>query len=239
MTPSRFAYRPAYQYTQAVSRELMRIAEALGVIRGARVLPAVTDQLRASARVGTVHYSNLIEGNQLPIVDAERATRGVLPADTRAKVELVNYVGALDLIDRRLNDPDFYLSTDFLLELHQATTRGLGREDDPHFQPHHEGAWRDGVALVVDRVTERIMHEGPPAAEVPERMEELVSWMSRKLEAGEPPYIVAGVAHYAITDIHPFADGNGRVARLLQTAILTHAHCAARSHVLLRALLRG
>jgi Fic family protein len=32
--------------------------------------------------------------------------------------------------------------------------------------------------------------------------------------------VIAGVAHYAVTDIHPFADGNGRVARLLTAALL-------------------
>jgi hypothetical protein len=54
---------------------------ALGTIRGARVLPAVADQLRASARIGTVHYSNLIEGNQLSVLEAERAARGQLRTD--------------------------------------------------------------------------------------------------------------------------------------------------------------
>jgi Fic family protein len=223
MTASRFAYRPAYRYTPELSRELMLIAEALGMIRGARVLPAVADQLRASARVGTVHYSNLIEGNELPIVAAERAARGNLLADTRAKIELVNYVDALDLIDRRLDEPGFEPSTDFLLDLHRETTKGLGREDDPHFMPRHEGAWRDGTAVVVDRSTDQVMHEGPPPEEVPERIEELVAWINRRLSEREPPYIVAGVAHYAITDIHPFADGNGRVARLVQIAILIRA----------------
>jgi Fic family protein len=97
-------FSPAYRrYTPEMSDSLMRISTALGRIQGARVLPAVADQLRASARVGTVHFSNLIEGNQLPVIEAERATRGELAADSRAKIELVNYVEALDLIDRRLD----------------------------------------------------------------------------------------------------------------------------------------
>jgi Fic family protein len=224
MGSSRFVYRPAYRmYTPEASRELMRISEALGAIRGARVLPAVADQLRASARIGTVHYSNLIEGNQLPIVEAERAARGELPSDTRAKIELINYVEALDRIDRRLAGPDFELTTDFLLELHKATKRDMGRQDDSHFKPRHEGRWRDGRAVVADGLTQQIMHEGPPAEEVPERMQELFAWINRKLDAGDPPFVIAGVAHYAITDIHPFADGNGRVARLFQTALLMRA----------------
>ena len=146
-------FSPAYRrYTPEMSNSLMRIATALGQIQGARVLPAVADQLRASARVGTIHYSNLIEGNQLPVVEAERAARGELAPDSRAKVELVNYVGALDLIDYRLDAGALALTPELLLELHGTTMRGLGREDDPHFKARHEGMWRDGQAVVYDHL---------------------------------------------------------------------------------------
>jgi cell filamentation protein, protein adenylyltransferase len=217
-------FSPRYRrYTPEMSASLMRISAALGTIQGARVLPAVADQLRASARVGTVHFSNLIEGNQLPIIEAERAARGELAADTRAKIELVNYVAALDLIDRRLEPGALALTPELLLELHETATRGLGREDDPHFKPHHEGAWRDGTAVVVDHLAGTIMHEGPPKDEVEPRMIGLFDWLNRRLDAGDPPFVVAGAAHYAITDVHPFADGNGRTARLFQTALLMRA----------------
>lgn len=212
------------RYTPEMAAALMRISTALGQIRGARVLPAVADQLRASARVGTVHYSNLIEGNELPVVEAERAARGELAPDSRAKIELVNYVAALDLIDEKLDTGSLRLTPDFLKELHATATRGLGREDDEHFKPHHEGQWRDGQALVVDRLTGRITHEGPPAREVALRMQGMFEWLEEKLDRkSEPPFILAGVMHYGITDVHPFADGNGRVARLFQTAVLMHA----------------
>jgi Fic family protein len=212
------------RYTPALLDSLMRISAALGTIRGARVLPAVADQLRVSAKAGTVHYSNLIEGNQLPFIEAERATRGELSADTRAKIELVNYVAALDLIDSRLADGALDLTPGFLKELHATAMRGLGREGDPHFQPHHEGEWRDGVAVVVDRMTNEVMHEGPPKEGVPELMDAMFGWLTRKLDAeGEPPFVLAGVIHYGITDVHPFADGNGRAARLFQTALLMKA----------------
>lgn len=212
-----------YRYSVEMSAALIRIATALGAIKGARVLPAVADQLRANARVGTVHYSNLIEGNELPIVEAERATRGRLTPDSRAKIELVNYVEALDLIDSRL-DGELELNVEFLKELHATTTRGLGREDDPHFQPHHEGEWRDGTAVVVNHLTRAVMHEGPPPEEVPGRMGSMFDWLRRRLEAGkESPFVLAGVMHYGITDVHPFADGNGRVARLFQVALMMTA----------------
>jgi Fic family protein len=203
---------------------MFRIAKSLGAIEAAPVLPAVADQLRSSARVGTVHYSNLIEGNELPVIAAERATRGELEPDTRAKVELVNYVEALDVIDSLLDADGLELSTDFLKQLHATITRGLGREEDEHFKPHHEGEWRDGVAVVVDQLTKRIMHEGPPPEEVAPRMDSMFDWLEQKLDGGsEPPFVLAGVMHYGITDVHPFADGNGRVARLFQVAVLMKA----------------
>lgn len=211
------------RYTPAMASALTRISAALGVVRGARVLPAVADELRASARVGTIHYSNLIEGNQLPLVEAERAARGELEPQTRAQVELIDYVDALDLIDECLDAGRLELTPSLLKDLHRAATRGLGRAHDPHFKPHHEGEWRDGIAVVVDRLSGRIMHEGPPPDEVEPRMRSMFEWLARKRDDGEPPFVLAGVMHYGITDVHPFADGNGRAARLFQTALLMEA----------------
>jgi Fic family protein len=201
----------------------MRISAALGTIRGARVLPAIADELRTAARVGTIHFSNLIEGNELPLIEAERAARGELAGDSRAKIELVNYVEALDLIDRHIDAGTLDLTPTFLLELHGTTTRGLGRVEDPHFKPHHEGAWRDGRAVVFDHFTGRVMHEAPRPHEVEPRMLGMFEWLERKLQTDEPPFVLAGVVHYGVTDIHPFADGNGRVARLFQTALMMKA----------------
>ncbi|MGH2880329.1 MAG: Fic family protein [Solirubrobacteraceae bacterium] len=188
------------------------------------MLPAVADQLRASARVGTVHYSNLIEGNELPLIEAERATRRELAPDTRAKIELVNYVSALDLIDSRLADGSLDLCPELLKELHKAATDGLGRDQDPHFKPYHEGEWRDGEAVVVDRLTQRVMHTAPPREEVQPRMLGLFDWLQATLRREDyPPFVAAGVMHYGITEIHPFADGNGRAARLFQVALMMKA----------------
>ena len=100
-----------------------------------------------------------------------------------SKVELINYVDALDLIDRRLDADLLELSPALLQELHRATTRGLGHEGDPHFKPGHEGEWRDGIAVVVDRVTGRVMHEAPPADEVALRMRSMFAWLDRRWKA--------------------------------------------------------
>ncbi len=208
------------RYRYPVVQRLGRIERALGLIRAAPVLPAAADQLRASARAGTVHYSTLIEGNELPLIEAERAARGELDPTNEAKIELVNYVAALDLIDRWLTRDELDITPAFLLEIQGAVMRGLGRPDG-NFEPHHEGAWRDGRAVIPNSLGE-IIHEGAPPNEVPGRVLGLCDWVTEREGRLEefPPPVIAGVVHYAITDIHPFANGNGRTARLAASAVL-------------------
>jgi Fic family protein len=210
------------RYTPEATDALVRIASARARVGASEIRPAVEGELRVSALAETVHYSTLIEGNELPLVEAERAARGTLAPDTRAKIELVNYVDALRYLDERSEADGIEITPDAILALHGKTTHGLGSEASAHFKPRHEGAWRDGVAVVVDRATGRAMHEGPPPEEVPDRMAGLCAWIAEREDrlVTFPPPVIAGVAHYALTDIHPFADGNGRVARLLSAAIL-------------------
>ena len=60
----------------------------------------------------------------------------------------------------------------------------------------------------------------PPAKFVPGQMEDLFSWM-KKSHGIVHPLILSSVFHYEFVFIHPFTDGNGRMARLWHTAILT------------------
>jgi Fic family protein len=210
------------RYTPEATDALARIAAARARVDTSEIRPAVEDELRVSALAETVHYSTLIEGNELPIIEAERAARGALDPDTKAKIELINYVEALRYLDDLAERGGIEITPETILALHKRTTEGLGSDESAHFKPHHEGAWRDGIARVVDRATGKVMHEGPPAEEVSDRMAGLCTWIAEREDrmVAFPPPVIAGVAHYALTDIHPFADGNGRVARLLSAAIL-------------------
>lgn len=214
-------YASLRRYSPEVSHELRRIDAALARIKAADILPAGAEALRFAAQVGTIHYSTLIEGNRLGILEAMRAARGELDRTTKAEIELVNYVDALNQLDRRLEADGLTFTEALFKDIHYEATKGLGTEDGP-FKPHHEGEWRDGEAGVFDPLTDTLVHEGSPQADVRPRMLALIDWVNRKLEnqIEWPAPVIAGVVHFNIVEVHPFADGNGRTARLLTTALL-------------------
>lgn len=223
-------YIPAFRrYDPAVVAALGRIERARGIIDGAQVLPAQEDILRRDALVGSVHYSNLIEGNELPVIEALRAVDEELAPTDKSKLELVNYVEALKFIERGHTTGTITYADDFLLRLHGVLTKGLGRPsaDGRGFQLRHEGAWRDGQVVVGDALA--IYHMPPPPEEVEGLMLTRLDWLERKRLTGEYPVpILAGVAHFELAEVHPFADYNGRAARLFETAIFFRENFIAR-----------
>ena len=61
-------------------------------------------------------------------------------------------------------------------------------------------------------------------------MADVCEYLEQKRVQGDdyPAAVLAGVAHYALTDVHPFADGNGRLARLLAVAVMLREGLMAR-----------
>lgn len=214
-------YASLRRYSPEVTHRLGRIEAARKAIDSADIWPASAEALRFSAQVGTIHYSTLIEGNRLGVLEAQRAARGELDAETKAEIELVNYVDALKLIDERLTSDGLAFTEELIKAVHLEATKGLGTPEGP-FMPHHEGEWRDGEVIVPDSLAGVIMHEGASQKEVRPRMLGLAEWVQsvepRPVEWPIP--VVAGVVHFNIAEVHPFADGNGRAARLIAAMLL-------------------
>lgn len=208
------------RYEPRTVRALARIEAARAVVEEARILPAQEEILRKSARVGSVHYSNAMEGNELPKIEASRAVEQELDTTTTEKLELVNYVKALEFIEDAAAEGTIVYTPECLKTVHGVMSRGLGREDRP-FKPHHEGNWRDGIARVEDAVA--VYHEAPGSNydEVSALMEERLVWLEdRRTSDDYLPAVLAAVAHFEIVEVHPFADYNGRTARLFTHAVL-------------------
>ena len=67
----------------------------------------------------------------------------------------------------------------------------------------------------------RCIFIAPPPYLVPSLMDDLFNWMQDEKD-NTHPLILSCIFHYEFVFIHPFSDGNGRTARLWQTAILAH-----------------
>jgi Fic family protein len=104
-----------------------------------------------------------------------------------------------------------------ILSACEAALRGLA--DDA-------GRYRRGNVGVVTGT--RVTHVAPPAKRVPALMHALFAYAKRDRET--PPLVRACVLHYELEFIHPFSDGNGRVGRLWQHALLCR-HASVFAHV--------
>jgi Fic family protein len=81
------------------------------------------------------------------------------------------------------------------------------------------GQWRKSAVYVTDpRDPSVASYTAPPADRVPELMRELVAWL--ETDDGTHSLVRAAMAHLHLVSIHPWADGNGRMSRSLQTLVI-------------------
>ena len=119
------------RYSPQNAHHLRRIDAALARINAAEILPASAEALRFAAQVGTIHYSTLIEGNRLGVLEAQRAARGELDRTTKAEIEFIDYVDALDEFDRRLETDGLAFTEELFKAIHCEATKGLGTPEGP------------------------------------------------------------------------------------------------------------
>jgi Fic family protein len=93
-----------------------------------------------------------------------------------------------------------------------------------HDLSKHPGRWRPGDIYVRREDTQEIVYQGPSSDDIPA----LIDAMLVELGASDAPALVrAAVAHLNLVMIHPFSDGNGRMARCLQTLVLAREQISA------------
>ena len=169
--------------------------------------------LRRSEFARAIQGSNSIEGFNVTVDDAVAAVEGEEPLideRTEAWLAVRGYREAMTYILQLSDDAHFAHHESMLRSLHyMMLSYDLGK---------HPGRWRPGVIYVRREHTSEIVYEGPDAALVPGMMEELVASLN---EVKSLPIMVrAALAHLNLVMIHPFSDGNGRMARALQTLVL-------------------
>ena len=168
--------------------------------------------LRRHSFARAVQGSNTIEGYNATLDDVAAVAAGEEPldADTQTRLALEGYRDAMTYVLQLAEDPHFRLDESLLRALHFMMLR--------HELPKNPGRWRPGVVYVRNEATGEIVYEGPDAALVPDLVAELVEAMAADEDA--PVLVRAAMAHLNLAMIHPFSDGNGRMARCLQTLVL-------------------
>lgn len=160
-----------------------------------------------------IQGSNTIEGINVTLDDAIAAVDREIPAkpldeDWQA---VMGYREAMDYIIQLSKDPAKYAhNRGTLLSLHYMMMK-YDLTKDP-------GRFRSGPVWVTNTATGRTVYEGPPADMVPPLVDELIDWLNAPDNL--PMIVRAAMAHLNLTMIHPFKDGNGRMARALQTMVL-------------------
>lgn len=194
-------YKPPFEITSKIIELISNISEKIGEINYLQNNPYHI-KLRKENRIKTIHSSLAIENNSLSLKQITAIIEGkhVLGNPNEIK-EVKNSIQAYDLL-LSLNP---YNEKD-LLKAHKLMMQDLVERN---------GKYRtDGVGIFDG---EKVVHLAPPADRVPELMFDLFKWLK---ESDVHPLIKSCVFHYEFEFIHPFQDGNGRMGRLWQTAIL-------------------
>jgi Fic family protein len=158
--------------------------------------------LRRSSFARAIRGSNSIEGYNVSAEDALAAVEGEEPLEAQSETWLAvkGYRDAMTYVLQSASDPHFSYSDGLLKSLHFMMTQ--------HELKKRPGTWRPGAIYVRDEQNGTIVYEGPEAVE------------HLNSDSSTPPLIRAAMAHLNLVMIHPFSDGNGRMARCLQTLVL-------------------
>jgi Fic family protein len=171
--------------------------------------------LRRSSMAKAIQGSNTIEGYHATLDQAIGAIENEPPAEyTETWMATKGYRDALSYILQASRDPYFEFSKQFLKSLHFMM---VGHEIDKK-----PGQWRTSNVYVVNQQTGETVYEAPDAGMVNELVEELVAGLKPAVTKTWAP-LEGAMAHLNLTMIHPFKDGNGRMARALQTLVIARA----------------
>lgn len=175
----------------------------------------VLSHLRTYFRIKSIYHSNAIEGNQLNIGETRMVVEQGLTLTGKSlkdQAEAKNLSNALDYLEELATDPNRAITEADVRTIHSFVLRGIENEQ--------AGRYRTVPVEISGS------HFPPPRPEaVPNEMQGFAAWlglasMPNKVISQTEGVLVAAIAHTWFVTIHPFVDGNGRVARLLMNLIL-------------------
>lgn len=196
-------YIPPYDITEEMLTLTSEIMELLGELKNVSDLEKLP-RLRRVSRIKSIHSSLAIENNTLTlqqVTDVIEGRRVLGPEDDILAVK--NAFEVYKMLDEI--DP---LSVDDLVKSHGIMMKGLVEE---------AGQIRTSPVGVINQKGD-VIHVAPPAMMASGLLYQLFDWLK---QSNAQMLIKSSVFHYEFEFIHPFRDGNGRMGRLWQTALLS------------------
>lgn len=169
--------------------------------------------LRQATIARNIRHSNSIEGIRVTRDDAMAAVENEEPLSAESSMwqATVGYRNAMTYVLQLSSDPDFSYSEGLIRSLHFMVMQ--------HDLSKHPGRYRPGLVFVEDERKQQRVYEAPEAEIVSGLMGELVTSLNIPMN-DQSAKVKAAMGHLNLVMIHPFSDGNGRMARILQTLIL-------------------
>lgn len=196
-------YSPPFDITNEMLYYVSSISEKIGRISVTSNLET-KPHLRKNNRIRSIHSSLRIEANSLTLGQVRDVINGrVVLGEQREIQEVKNAYSAYEKLSK-INP----YSMDDLKSLHGIMTKYLVEES---------GCFRSGEEGVFNG--DKCIFMAPPAKLVPSLMKNLFDWVNYSKD-NVHPLILSSIFHYEFVFIHPFSDGNGRMARLWHTAFL-------------------
>lgn len=203
-------YAPKFTISSKLLRDIGLIEGSKAVVAQAALLPAWEAKFKEEAEIRAAHYGTHVEGNELNLEEVRKVMEGKeVVARDRDIREVINFRKVLDY----LGAGDKLYSEETLKDLHGLTVSGIVPEIEV-------GRYRKVQVVLRDVLTGEIVHRPPPAVEVPYQIEDFFEWLNSAVARDVHPVLKAGITHYAVVNIHPFTEGNGRVSRAMATLIL-------------------
>lgn len=188
----------------------------------------VSNRLKQKFMLEFNYNSNHIEGNTLTYGQTELLLlfdKVAEAAEMKDLEDMKAHNVGLKMMVEEASNPDRQLSENFIRQLHHT----LLREDYNVYRKNengvitsytvHAGQYKTRPNSVITATGERFEYASPE--ETPALMHDLIEWYKEEeLKKELTPIQLATVFHYRYIRIHPFEDGNGRIARLLVNYIL-------------------
>ncbi|VAW30886.1 Fic domain protein, MA2133 type [hydrothermal vent metagenome] len=206
---------------------LQQVDQLKAEIEGLRPIDAVQERrIMQKFRLDWTFHSNAIEGNQLTFGETKAFLLHGITAqgkpfrdylDIKGHHEAIDYLLGIVRQQKSLTEADVReLHKVILVEPYEVDARTSdGRSTKRTIQP---GQYKTVPNHVETSTGE--MHFYATPEETPAKMADLMAWYRRELEKEKlHPLTLAGTFHYEFVRIHPFDDGNGRMARLLMNLI--------------------